>query len=535
MEVAHQEDPINQLLEHSNKRPIDRVLSTSPPQAIKRVCLEQDLQQEDHLMIHQPTPRSPTFSIVPFLESLTSSQPSQPIDRVGTWLETGYPFSRDEDARSDGFVQSFTAADPRIVHSAPATILIAPPSRPGSGLPHTPSSYGRGGPSGSSARNGTPSGDSTSGGRTGSLVENPLYEDLNLAANNIYYRDRREPLPQHVANLVQRVQRQRISPTPSISDILADDGLAALERGAGESTVEQYFQNNLVPQRPRNDPLKRSDKAPFQKHAVPNTGTQYRVSNPTPDVTSGYNLGAFTTAQKMQLGKTPNMSAMNNEGIWTLKQWKSCRRQEVRQIDSASFSIAMNGTEARLFISWKQQDLFNVQKVRSFALQEPDHFIEFRKGTEGYFEGSTPSRPTWVFSSAYQATEGLLETFQPTPFWQLKFLNLRTTAPFLTYVRDQDVIRQAQRPKSETSGMVRQQASRNRHNYREPPNPSQTYIAIASLLCPLYLWTMAAVLTKPERHGKDQGEQCSGGSLLVAKLVHLMLKGSAKGTPKDAN
>ncbi|KAJ4217647.1 hypothetical protein NW759_008958 [Fusarium solani] len=39
----------------------------------------------------------------------------------------------------------------------------------------------------------------------------------------------------------------------------------------------------------------------------------------------------------------------------------------------------MNGTEARLFISWKQQDLFNVQKVRSFALQEPDHFIEFRK------------------------------------------------------------------------------------------------------------------------------------------------------------
>ncbi|KAM6518703.1 hypothetical protein FSOLCH5_007464 [Fusarium solani] len=320
MEVSHQEESINQLLEHSNKRPIDRVLSTSPPQAIKRVCLEQDLQQDDHLMIHQPTPRSPTFSIVPFLENLTASQPSQPIDRVGTWLETGYPFSRDEDVRSDGFVQSFTTADPRSVQSAPATILMAPPSRPGSGLPPTPSSYGRGGPSnagpsGSSARIGTPSGVSTSGGKTGSLVENPLYEDLNLAANNIYYRDRREPLPQHVANLVQRVQWERTSPTPSISDILADDGLAALERGAGEPTVEQYFQNNLVPQPPRNDPLRRSDKAPFQKHAVPNTGTQYRVSNPTPDVTSGYNLSAFNTAQKMQLGKTPNMSAMNNEGM----------------------------------------------------------------------------------------------------------------------------------------------------------------------------------------------------------------------------
>lgn len=50
MEVTHQEEPINQLLEHSNKRPIDRVLSTSPPQVIKRVCLEQDLQQDDHLV-----------------------------------------------------------------------------------------------------------------------------------------------------------------------------------------------------------------------------------------------------------------------------------------------------------------------------------------------------------------------------------------------------------------------------------------------------------------------------------------------------
>ncbi|KAI8662343.1 hypothetical protein NCS56_01037900 [Fusarium sp. Ph1] len=385
MDASHQEEPIHQSLEYSNKRPIDRALSTPPPKAIKRVCLEQDLQQDDHLMIHQPTPRSPTFSIVPFLENLTASQPSQPIDRVGTWLETGYPFSRDEDVRSDGFVQSFTIADPRSVQSAPATILMAPPSRPGSGLPPTPSSYGRGGlsnagPSGSSGRTGTPSGVSTSGSKTSSLVENPLYEDLNLAANNIYYRDRRESLPQHVANLVQRVQRERISPTPSISDILADDGLAALERGAGEPTVEQYFQNNLVPQPPRNDPLSRSDKAPFQKHAVPNTGTQYRVSNPTPDVTSGYNLSAFNTAQKMQLGKTPNMSAMNNEGMcfpFFILEFKGDGPSSNGSL--ASFSIAMNGTEARLFISWKQQDLFNVQKVRSFALQEPDHFIEFRK------------------------------------------------------------------------------------------------------------------------------------------------------------
>ncbi|RSL95605.1 hypothetical protein CEP52_011977 [Fusarium oligoseptatum] len=165
------------------------------------------------------------------------------------------------------------------------TIFMAPPSRPGSSMPPTPKAYGRGSanPSGSLAP-GTPSGIKTSGGKIGSLVESPLYEDLNLAANNIYYRD--------------RLQRERTSPTPSVSDVLADDGLAALERGAGEPTIEQYFQNHLVAQTPRNDPLKRSDKAPFQRHAVPNTGTQHRVSNPTPNVTSGYNLGAFTAAQK---------------------------------------------------------------------------------------------------------------------------------------------------------------------------------------------------------------------------------------------
>lgn len=77
-------------------------------------------------------------------------------------------------------------------------------------------------------------------------MEGLLYEDLNLAAN-IYYRDRREPLSQHVSNLVQTVQRERTSPTSSTSDILADDGLAAPERDAGGPAVEQYFQNTLVP------------------------------------------------------------------------------------------------------------------------------------------------------------------------------------------------------------------------------------------------------------------------------------------------
>ena len=40
----------------------------------------------------------------------------------------------------------------------------------------------------------------------------------------------------------------------------------------------------------------------------------------------------------------------------------------------------MNGTEARLYISWKHNELdYYTRKVKSFSLQDPEHYIEFRK------------------------------------------------------------------------------------------------------------------------------------------------------------
>lgn len=40
----------------------------------------------------------------------------------------------------------------------------------------------------------------------------------------------------------------------------------------------------------------------------------------------------------------------------------------------------MSGTEARLYISWKHSDLdYCMKKVKSFLLQEPEHYLEFRK------------------------------------------------------------------------------------------------------------------------------------------------------------
>jgi hypothetical protein len=77
------------------------------------------------------------------------------------------------------------------------------------------------------------------------------------------------------------------------------------------------------------------------------------------------------------------------------------QESKLQPIDSVAFSIAMNGTEARLFIAWRGDDdesgdggddddggdadddderpRYYMQKIRSFALQEPTQYLEFRK------------------------------------------------------------------------------------------------------------------------------------------------------------
>ena len=62
------------------------------------------------------------------------------------------------------------------------------------------------------------------------------------------------------------------------------------------------------------------------------------------------------------------------------RQLRQCKNKKVRPIDSAAFSIAMNGTETRLYVSWKHDELkYYTQKVGSFLLQKPKDYVEFRK------------------------------------------------------------------------------------------------------------------------------------------------------------
>ncbi|TAQ90076.1 hypothetical protein B7494_g1587 [Chlorociboria aeruginascens] len=59
---------------------------------------------------------------------------------------------------------------------------------------------------------------------------------------------------------------------------------------------------------------------------------------------------------------------------------KAKSKLKIQPINSIAFSIAMNGIEARLYISWKHNNLdYHMRRIKSFALQEPEQYVEFRK------------------------------------------------------------------------------------------------------------------------------------------------------------
>ncbi|KAK7927918.1 hypothetical protein PG985_004916 [Apiospora marii] len=250
-----------------------------------------------------------------------------------------------------------------------------------------------------------------------SLVEDPLYRSINLAANNIHMRPLREQYPEHIAGLVDDMSRDRNSPAPTLDEILGDEELNELWMGTGEPEVEGYFRDHLFSKPAPSDTLKRSERQPMTKHTVPTTGSTYKVSTPVPDMLYGYNRQKSFPQQHLQLLSMGTEMVANNQyqpllypffaiefkgdggSMWVAtnqclgdsascvqvaerlnKRLKHVQSEAIKQIDSAAFSIAMNGTEARLYISWKHNDLdYYMANVRSFLLQDPQHYLEFRK------------------------------------------------------------------------------------------------------------------------------------------------------------
>ena len=261
-----------------------------------------------------------------------------------------------------------------------------------------------------------------SGASTGSSrkkVEDPLYRQNNLAVNNIYMRDFYEDFPEDIAGLVDHVRKDRESPGLSPDQLRQNTRLYDLEMGTAEPAVENYFKANIFPDPGRSDSLKRIDKNPMAKQVVPDVGSALKVSTPVPDMLYGYNrYGAFPQQQAQLISMGTQMVANTQDLIYPFfviefkadgpggsgsmwvatnqclggsvscvniaerlnRQLRECKSKKVQSIGSAAFSIAMTGTEARLYVSWKHNDLeYYMRKVDSFLLQKPKDYVEFRK------------------------------------------------------------------------------------------------------------------------------------------------------------
>ncbi|KAI0593327.1 hypothetical protein F4775DRAFT_608073 [Biscogniauxia sp. FL1348] len=286
---------------------------------------------------------------------------------------------------------------------------------------------------------GITSGPSRAFGR--SLVEDPFYREMNLAANNIYMRPPYEEFPEEVADLVNYVGRGRDSPGPSPDQVRQDSNLAAfLWMGAGEPQVEQYFGTHIFPYPGITESLQRSDRQPMAKSSVPNVGSKFKVSTPVPDMIYGYNRqGAFPGQQAQLISMGTEMAAntqdllypffvieFKGEGpsgsgsLWAATNQclggaascvniatrlnhhleQQCKSDGVRSVDSVAFSIAMNGTDARLYISWKHDEhKYHTTIVENFLLQKPEDYIRFRKYVRNILDWGRERRLVQIRSS----------------------------------------------------------------------------------------------------------------------------------------
>jgi hypothetical protein len=110
-------------------------------------------------------------------------------------------------------------------------------------------------------------------------------------------RSYREQFPKYIRSLVNHVGRDHDSPSLSADNVWQDEDLEALEIGAPEGDVQTYFQAEIFPCSAGT--LKHSDRLPMAKHAIPDIGSNLKVSTPVPDILYGYNHNkAFMEAQQ---------------------------------------------------------------------------------------------------------------------------------------------------------------------------------------------------------------------------------------------
>jgi hypothetical protein len=229
--------------------------------------------------------------------------------------------------------------------------------------------------------------------------------------------------------------RGRQSPEPAVEQIENYTGLTnLLDVNGSEVRVTRCFQRHIF-----EEPWERFQGLDTteqlysirQEHVPDLLDT---VSKPKPDTLYGYDPSAFTSEQQQFMKPHWNQFTANSQqlilpffvielkgddrgptagSLWVatnqcLGGAASCihmveklnrsieefQLSTISPVDTVAFSIAMNGSEARLFISWKEGEGYYTQQIKGLLVQEPEHYLLLRRFVRNVLEwGKDHRRP----------------------------------------------------------------------------------------------------------------------------------------------
>ncbi|PFH59725.1 hypothetical protein XA68_11961 [Ophiocordyceps unilateralis] len=129
-------------------------------------------------------------------------------------------------------------------------------------------------------------------------------------------------MPERISNLVDLMRRDRQSPGPSLDEVKRDEGLLHLPLCVGEPDVEEH----AVP-------------------AIPGSGFKH----------------------------IPSSSSSSKAIVQEAREAYGWRQTNALEIDTAAFSVAMSGTKARLYVSWKHDEQQTPSTLHRLPQMGPQH------------------------------------------------------------------------------------------------------------------------------------------------------------------
>jgi hypothetical protein len=255
------------------------------------------------------------------------------------------------------------------------------------------------------------------------LFGNPSYRLDNLGRNGIYMRDMYEELPQHIQSLVEEMlfTVSHPWPEPTVEEIKNDRDLWHLRNINGaEDEVINYIQRFIFTHPEQSQHLQGlSHQAQIfsirRRHIPRLLDHDYPISKPKPDILYGYAREAFTLAQRHLLrlnaadhntnkytdvfypffviqvkgdGPGPTAGSLwvgENQcmgGAVTCINMADKLNQSVpamSAMETAVFSVVMDGSQARLFVSWKEGGKYYTQLIKWLLVNDPEHHLQLRR------------------------------------------------------------------------------------------------------------------------------------------------------------